>query len=100
MPVKPSAFVPPHKPVTRIADLLAKHNGQQNWSEVVVRDNLFLGTYISMAPGAKTPRRLHQHRIWWVVQDGTRPLDPLSDSGPCYHAAQGRCSGLSSGTSV
>jgi mannose-6-phosphate isomerase-like protein (cupin superfamily) len=71
MPVKPHAFVPPHKPVTRIADLLAKHKGQPNWSEVVVRDHLFFGTYISMAPGAKTPRRFHQdHRIWWVVQDG------------------------------
>lgn len=71
MPVKPNAFVPPHKPLTRLSDLLAKHKGRQNWSQVVVHDNLFHGEYISMAQGGKTPRRFHQdHRIWWIVQDG------------------------------
>ena len=45
--------------------------GQPNWTEVVVHDHLFHGEYISMAAGAKTPRRFHQdHRVWWVVQSG------------------------------
>jgi mannose-6-phosphate isomerase-like protein (cupin superfamily) len=71
MPIKPNPFVPPHKALTKLSDLLAKHKGQQNWKEVIVHDNLFHGEYISMAAGAKTPRRFHQdHRIWWVVQDG------------------------------
>jgi quercetin dioxygenase-like cupin family protein len=36
-----------------------------------VDDNLFHGEYISMAPGAKTPRRFHQdNRAFWIVQDG------------------------------
>ncbi len=71
MPVKPNAFVPPHKPLTKLSDVLAKHKGQQNWRDVIVHDNLFHGEYISMAAGAKTPRRFHQdHRIWWAVQDG------------------------------
>jgi mannose-6-phosphate isomerase-like protein (cupin superfamily) len=71
MPVKPNPFVPPNKALTKLSDLLAKHKGQQNWREIIVHDNLFHAEYISMAPGAKTPRRFHQdHRIWWVVQDG------------------------------
>jgi quercetin dioxygenase-like cupin family protein len=71
LPVKPNPFLPPHKPWTKLSEVLAKHKGQQNWSELIVDDNLFHGEYISMAPGASTPRRFHQdHRIWWVVQDG------------------------------
>ena len=57
MPEKPSPFVPPHKPLTKLSDLLAKHKGQQDWSELVVNDNLFHGSYISMAAGGKTARR-------------------------------------------
>src|SRR5215216_563995 len=53
MPVKPNPFVPPHKALTRLSDLLAKHKGQQNWKEIIVHDNLFHGEYISMAAGAK-----------------------------------------------
>ncbi len=71
MPEKPSPFVPPHKPLTKLSDILAKHKGQQDWSEVIVNDNLFHGSYISMAPGAKTPRRFQQdNRAFWIVQDG------------------------------
>ena len=71
MPVKANPFVPPNKALTRLSDLLAKHKGQQNWKEVVVHDHLFHAEYISMAPGAKTPRQFQQdHRTWWVVQDG------------------------------
>src|SRR5206468_3625710 len=71
LPVKPNPFVPPHKPWTKLSEMLAKHKGQQNWSELIVDDNLFHGEYISMAPGAKTPRRFHQdNRAFWIVQDG------------------------------
>jgi mannose-6-phosphate isomerase-like protein (cupin superfamily) len=71
MPVKANPFVAPNKAHTKLSDLLAKHKGQQNWKEVVVHDHLFHAEYISMAPGAKTPRTFHQdHRVWWVVQDG------------------------------
>jgi mannose-6-phosphate isomerase-like protein (cupin superfamily) len=71
MPVKPNPFTPPHKALTRLTDVLAKHKGQQNWSHLIVDDNLFHGSYISMAPGAKTPRRFHQdNRAFWIVQAG------------------------------
>src|SRR5687767_8017597 len=71
MPEKPNAFVPPHKPLTKLSDVLAKHKGHRDWTEVIVNDNLFHGSYISMAPGGKTPRRFHQdNRAFWIVQDG------------------------------
>jgi len=71
MPVKPNPFTPPHKPLAKLSDLLAKHKGHPSWSEVVVNDNLFHGSYIAMAPGEKTPRRFHQdNRAFWIVQDG------------------------------
>ena len=71
LPVKPNPFIPPHKALTKLSDVLAKHKGRQNWSQLIVDDNLFRGEYISMAPGAKTPRRFHQdNRAFWIVQDG------------------------------
>ena len=71
LPEKANPFVPPNKPLTKVADLIAKHKGAQNWTETIVSDNLFHGDYISMAPGGKTPRRFHQdNRAFWIVQDG------------------------------
>jgi mannose-6-phosphate isomerase-like protein (cupin superfamily) len=70
-PIQPNPWIPPNKPITRLADLRAKHAGEQNWTETIVDDNLFRGQYISMAPGAKTPRRFHQdNRAWWIIEDG------------------------------
>ena len=71
IPEKGSPFIPPNTPLTKLAALLAKHKGQPNWTDTVVSDSLFHGDYISMAPGAKTPRRFHQdNRAFWIVQDG------------------------------
>jgi mannose-6-phosphate isomerase-like protein (cupin superfamily) len=71
MPVTENPWLPPNKPISRLSELLAKHTGQPNWTETLVSDHLFHGDYISMGPGQKTPRRLHQdNRVWWIVQDG------------------------------
>jgi mannose-6-phosphate isomerase-like protein (cupin superfamily) len=71
LPVEPNEWIAPNKPLTRLSELRSKHEGQQNWAETVVSDNLFRADYISMAPGAKTPRRFHpDNRAWWVVEDG------------------------------
>ncbi len=71
MPVQPNDWVAPNKPITRLSDLRAKHAAEKNWTETVVSDGLFHADYISMAPGAKTPRRFHpDNRAWWIVQDG------------------------------
>jgi quercetin dioxygenase-like cupin family protein len=71
IPAQPNEWVAPNKPLAKLSELRAKHVGEKNWTETVVSDNLFHGDYISMAPGAKTPRRFHpDNRAWWIVQDG------------------------------
>jgi mannose-6-phosphate isomerase-like protein (cupin superfamily) len=64
-------YAAPHRPHTRLADLLAKHEGSDNWQEVVVDDDHLNAVYISSAPGTKTPRRFHPDtREWWVIGEG------------------------------
>ena len=68
---KPGDWTPPHKPHTKLADLLAKHKGRADWVETIVDDDTLHADYISAAPGSKTPRRMNADtREWWVVQDG------------------------------
>lgn len=55
----PTKYTPPHKPVTRIADLLARHKGETSWREEIVKDDHIWADYILSAPGSKAPRRLH-----------------------------------------
>ncbi len=52
-------YVPPNKPITRLADLKAKHAGQANWSELIVKDPEHQAVYNSAAPGTKFPRSVH-----------------------------------------
>ncbi len=70
-PVKMTGWAKPQKPVWHLAEILAAHKGQKNWSEPIVADNFLHAEYIQMAPGEKTPKRAHPDtREWWVVQDG------------------------------
>ena len=57
LPVQPNTWVAPNQPIWRLSELLAKHKGQPNWSQTVVDDSTLHADYVSMAPGAKTPRR-------------------------------------------
>lgn len=71
LPTQPTAWIAPNRPIWRLADLLAQHKGEANWSQTVVSDSTLHADYISMAPGVKTPRRFHPDtREWWIVQDG------------------------------
>jgi mannose-6-phosphate isomerase-like protein (cupin superfamily) len=64
-------YVAPHKPHTKLSDVLAKHKGQGDWTEQIVDDDTLNAAYISMGPGKKTPRRMNADtREWWVIQDG------------------------------
>ena len=61
----------PHKPHTKLAEVLAAHKGQANWAHLVVDDEHLNAQYIQMAPGASTRRRMHPDtREWWVIQSG------------------------------
>jgi mannose-6-phosphate isomerase-like protein (cupin superfamily) len=71
VPVQPATWVAPNRPHWKLAELLAQHKGEANWTQTVVSDSTLHADYISMAPGAKTPRRFHPDtREWWIVQDG------------------------------
>jgi mannose-6-phosphate isomerase-like protein (cupin superfamily) len=68
---KLSEYVAPHKPHTKLSDVLGKNKGHSDWTEPVVDDDNLHASYISMGPGKKTPRRMNADtREWWIVQDG------------------------------
>ena len=56
---KGGVYVPPNKPLTKLADLKAKHAGQNNWTELIMKDPEHQAEYNSAAPGTKFRRRLH-----------------------------------------
>src|SRR5438874_6234112 len=61
----------PMKPLTRLADLKARHYGNTNWSELVIDDGNTRAYVISAAPGSKVARHLFPDSpAWWVVQEG------------------------------
>src|SRR5947209_5873964 len=67
-PVEPTRWVSPNKPHVVYTEMLAKHKGQQNWTEPVMDDEHLHGEFISAAPGTSTPRRFHPDtREWWVI---------------------------------
>ena len=75
-PVEVPKYQPPHKPLTRIADLKKKHAGHADWRETIVDDPLLHGEYISLAPGGKVSRRFHPDtRTWWIVTEGQMKVE-------------------------
>jgi len=69
--VKLLGWQAPHKPVTKLADILKAHQGKASWTVPVVRDEHLYADYVQMAAGEKTRRRMHpETRAWWVIQDG------------------------------
>src|SRR5712671_3305170 len=66
-PLEPLPFAAPMKPLTRLADLKAKHKGELNWTELVVDDKYNRAEVISAAPGSKSARHLHADSPeYWV----------------------------------
>jgi quercetin dioxygenase-like cupin family protein len=51
--VEPGGWTAPHKPHTKLADLLAKHKGQTEWTETLVDDDTLHADYVAMAPGGQ-----------------------------------------------
>jgi mannose-6-phosphate isomerase-like protein (cupin superfamily) len=66
-----SPWKSPHKPVWRLREILAAHQGQAAWTEQIVLDQDYDAKYIQMAPGEKTRTRFWaDDRIFFVVWDG------------------------------
>jgi mannose-6-phosphate isomerase-like protein (cupin superfamily) len=69
-------YVPPNKPHTKLAALMAKHKGEAHWVEPMVRDKTLYADYIYSAPGTKVSRRFHPDtREWWVIMAGQIKFD-------------------------
>src|SRR4029453_10811278 len=72
---KLNEYVAPHKPWTKLGEVLAKHKGQADWVEPIVDDDNLHADYISMGPGKKTPRRITADtRGWGSIQTGMLSL--------------------------
>ncbi len=70
-PLELPPYVGVHRPHWKLAELLAQHGASASWSETLVDDAQVLAKYVSMAPGERTPRRLHPDtRSFWVVERG------------------------------
>ncbi|MBV6434571.1 MAG: hypothetical protein IANPNBLG_04830 [Bryobacteraceae bacterium] len=73
---KPAQYTPPHKPHTKLSDLLANHKGQKSWRQVIVNDKDLKSEYIYAQPGFRHPRALHPDtRAWWVILEGEVRFD-------------------------
>ena len=61
----------PMKPLTRLADVKAKHKGQVSWREPVIDDGNSLSFYIQEPPGTKHERKLYPDSAsWFMVFEG------------------------------
>ena len=70
-PVRPEPYKLPMRPLTRLADLKARHPGQSDWRELVIHDDNSRAWVVSEGPGAKSARRLYPDSpAWWAVLEG------------------------------
>lgn len=70
-PAAPAPYIAPNRPIWRLSDLLAKHSGQEDWTETLVNTPNFIGQYISMRPGVKTKTVFYaDDRVFWVIESG------------------------------
>jgi mannose-6-phosphate isomerase-like protein (cupin superfamily) len=71
---KPTArtpWRPPMKPVTRLADVKAKHKGEASWREPVIHDENSRAFLVQEAVGTKHEQKLYPDSpAWWAVIDG------------------------------
>jgi mannose-6-phosphate isomerase-like protein (cupin superfamily) len=71
-PATPAPYAAPNRPIWRLSDLLAKHKGEQDWTETIVNTPHFIGQYISMGQGEKTKTVFYaDDRVFWVIESGS-----------------------------
>jgi mannose-6-phosphate isomerase-like protein (cupin superfamily) len=70
-PTHPDTWVAPNRPHWKLADILAQHAQQKDWSQTLVHGNFFTARYVSMGPGKSTqPMMYADDRVVWIVQSG------------------------------
>jgi mannose-6-phosphate isomerase-like protein (cupin superfamily) len=75
-PVVRTPWQPPMKPLTRLADVKARHRGEPSWREPVVRDENSRASLVQEPAGTRHERQLYPDSpAWWVVLDGRIRFD-------------------------
>ena len=70
-PAERTPYEPPMKPVTKLADLKAKHGDKATWRELVIADNNSRAYMIQQPPGSRYERRMYADSpAWWAVLEG------------------------------
>ncbi|HVV27384.1 MAG TPA: hypothetical protein VHC40_05405 [Rhizomicrobium sp.] len=70
-PDHPQAYAGPNRPVTRLAEVLARHKGQKSWTEQVLLTDRYDARWVQMAPGEKTRTQFYgDDRTVWIVWNG------------------------------
>ena len=64
---KGGVYLPPNKPLVKLADLKAKYKGRSSWSEVVVKDTELQAEYHSASVGTKVSPRFHPGTASFLV---------------------------------
>jgi mannose-6-phosphate isomerase-like protein (cupin superfamily) len=70
-PIERPSYKPPMKPITRLADLKAKHTGKTTWREPIIDDGNSVALMVQEPAGTKHERRMYpDSAAWWVVLEG------------------------------
>lgn len=70
-PARLVAYTAPNRPLWKLSDILARHAGEKDWSEVVADTRDFVASYVSMAAGKTTQSLMYaDDRAFWVVEAG------------------------------
>jgi mannose-6-phosphate isomerase-like protein (cupin superfamily) len=70
-PIARADYRPPMKPVTRLADLRARHQGKPSWREPIIDDGNSVSFMVQEPPGTRHERRLHpDSAAWFVILEG------------------------------
>jgi len=70
-PNQSTPYTAPNKVHWKLADILAAHRGQADWTQPIVRNPEQDADYVSLGAGKKSKRKMYaDDRVVWIVQDG------------------------------
>ena len=70
-PLARTPWQPPMKPVTRLAEVKARHHAEPAWREPVIQDENSRAFLVQEPPGTTHARKLYPDSpAWWAVLDG------------------------------
>ena len=70
-PLAKTRWQTPMQPITRLADVKAKHDGEAGWRELVIHDENSRAFLVQEPPGTRHQQRLYpDSAAWWAILDG------------------------------